>query len=74
MTAFPADSTGRRTQRQISDRAIQWIFITPTLVLLILLNIFPLFYSLYLSFTDYSAITQDRAGVGGLCQLWAAAQ
>jgi multiple sugar transport system permease protein len=59
MTAFPADSTGRQGQRQISDRAIKWIFITPTLVLLILLNIFPLFYSLYLSFTDFSAITKD---------------
>lgn len=59
MTAFPADSTGRRSRQAISDRAIKWIFITPTLVLLILLNIFPLFYSLYLSFTDFSAITKD---------------
>jgi multiple sugar transport system permease protein len=46
-------------RRQLSDRAIQWIFIAPTLVLLILFNIFPLFYSLYLSFTDYSAIAKE---------------
>jgi multiple sugar transport system permease protein len=32
------------------------LFIWPTLILLILMNVFPLFYSLYLSFTDYSAI------------------
>lgn len=45
-------------QRQLSDRAIQWLFIAPTVFLLLLFNIFPLFYSLYLSFTDYSAIGQ----------------
>lgn len=38
---------------------IQWSFIAPTLILLVLLNIFPLFYSLYLSFTDYSAIANQ---------------
>jgi multiple sugar transport system permease protein len=43
-------------QRQLSDRAIINLFIWPTLILLILMNVFPLFYSLYLSFTDYSAI------------------
>lgn len=46
-------------QQRISDRTIQWGFIAPTLILLILLNIFPLFYSLYLSFTDYSAIAKE---------------
>jgi len=40
----------------LSDRAIINLFIWPSLILLILLNIFPLIYSLYLSFTDYSAI------------------
>jgi multiple sugar transport system permease protein len=34
------------------------LFIFPTLILLIAMNIFPLFYSLYLSFTDYSAIAR----------------
>lgn len=46
-------------RRQVSDRAIQWLFILPTLILLILFNIFPLFYSLYLSFTDFSAIERE---------------
>lgn len=63
---FPANSsTHRGAQRQLSDRAIQWTFIAPTLILLFLFNIFPLFYSLYLSFTDYSAIAgTDPVWVG----------
>ncbi len=48
--------TGIR-RRQLSDRAIQWLFIAPTLILLVAMNIFPLFYSLFLSFTNYSAIS-----------------
>ncbi len=48
-----------RHQRQLSDRAILNFFIWPTLILLIVMNIFPLFWSLYLSFTDYSAIARQ---------------
>lgn len=44
----------RGYRRQISDSTIQRLFIMPTLVLLILWNVFPLFYSLFLSFTRYS--------------------
>ena len=44
------------TRRGLSDRAIVSLFIWPTLILLIAWNVFPLFYSLYLSFTNYSAI------------------
>jgi multiple sugar transport system permease protein len=39
---------------QLGDSAIQKLFILPTLVFLIVWNIFPLLYSLYLSFTKYS--------------------
>jgi multiple sugar transport system permease protein len=52
-------STSRPSKRHLSDRAILNLFIWPTLILLIAINIFPLFYSLYLSFTDYSAIARD---------------
>ncbi len=48
----------RRTataRRQLSDRAIMNLFIWPTLLLLIAFNFFPLFYSLFLSFTNYRA-------------------
>ena len=45
----------QRTQRhQLSDSTIQKLFILPTIVFLMLWNIFPLFYSLFLSFTKYS--------------------
>lgn len=43
-------------RRGLSDRAIRNLFIWPTLILLIVINVFPLIYSLYLSFTDYSAV------------------
>jgi multiple sugar transport system permease protein len=49
---------GRSRQRlnTLSDTALKRLFLWPTLILLIAFNIFPLLYSLYLSFTDYSAI------------------
>jgi multiple sugar transport system permease protein len=50
---------GNGRRRQLSDMAILRLFIFPTLILLIAMNIFPLFYSLYLSFTDYSAIANE---------------
>jgi multiple sugar transport system permease protein len=46
-------SSGRR---QVSDMQIVRLFILPTIILLILMNIFPLIYSLFLSFTNYSVI------------------
>ncbi|MBN2303459.1 MAG: sugar ABC transporter permease [Anaerolineae bacterium] len=46
-------------RRHLSDGRIATFFIMPTLVLLILMNVFPLFYSLYLSFTDYSVIANE---------------
>lgn len=44
-----------RGRNQLSDRAVMNLFIWPTLILLIAFNFFPLFYSLYLSFTSYRA-------------------
>jgi len=44
-----------RKIRGLSDRAIAWIFITPTIVLLLAINIFPLFWTIWLSFTNYRA-------------------
>jgi multiple sugar transport system permease protein len=39
----------------LSDRFIAWLFIGPTIVLLLALNIFPLIWTVYLSFTNYRA-------------------
>ncbi|HNP72183.1 MAG TPA: sugar ABC transporter permease [Kouleothrix sp.] len=50
--------TGRARQpAALSDAALKRLFLWPTLGLLIAFNLFPLLYSLYLSFTDYSAIS-----------------
>ncbi len=35
------------------------LFLLPTLLILILMNVYPLFYSLYLSFTEYSVISAE---------------
>lgn len=43
-------------RRHIGDKRLIQLFIIPTVLLLILMNVFPLIYSLYLSFTEYSAI------------------
>jgi multiple sugar transport system permease protein len=45
---------GRRV-RGLSDRAIAWVFISPTILLLLAINIFPLIWTIYLSFTNYRA-------------------
>ncbi len=37
----------------LSDRAIAWIFIAPTIILLLAINIFPLIWTIYLSFTNF---------------------
>jgi multiple sugar transport system permease protein len=58
-SAPPRGEGARPRRRQMSDVAMQRLFILPTMILLILWNVFPLFYSLYLSFTKYSVI--DRA-------------
>ena len=53
-----ADTTPPHAARRIrglSDRAIAWAFIGPTLVLLLAINIFPLIWTIYLSFTNYRA-------------------
>lgn len=55
MTTNQATFQPKQRQRHLSDRAIINLFIWPTLILLILVNVIPLVYSLYLSFTEYSA-------------------
>lgn len=41
--------------RGLSDKAIAWIFITPTVLLLLAINIYPLFYAISMSFTNFYA-------------------
>lgn len=44
----------------LSDRAIAWIFVAPTIVLLLAINIFPLIWTIYLSFTNYAVNRPNR--------------
>ena len=44
-----------RRVRTMSDRTVAWLFISPTIILLLAINIFPLFWAVYLSFTNYRA-------------------
>ena len=55
-----------RRVRGLSDRALAWLFITPTIVLLLAINIFPLLWTIQLSFTNYRANRPNAivAGVG----------
>ncbi|NRB02881.1 MAG: sugar ABC transporter permease [Rhodobacteraceae bacterium] len=53
-----ARATPPRVARKIkglSDRAIAWIFVGPTIFLLLAINIFPLIWTIQLSFTNYKA-------------------
>jgi multiple sugar transport system permease protein len=50
-----------KTVRGLSDRAIAWLFIAPTIFLLLAINIFPLIWTIYLSFTNYRANRPNEA-------------
>lgn len=62
MTSSIADRAAKATPppvarriRGLSDRAIAWIFVAPTIFLLLAVNIFPLIWTIRLSFTDFRA-------------------
>ena len=50
-----------RRIRGLSDRAIAWIFVAPTIFLLLAVNIFPMIWTINLSFTNFKA---NRAARG----------
>jgi len=53
-----------RRMRGLSDRAIAWLFIAPTIVLLLAINIFPLIWTVRLSFTNFRANRPNAEIVG----------
>src|SRR6266852_1815402 len=58
LTARAIDATPAtiaRRVRGLSDRAIAWLFITPTILLLLAINIFPLIWTIRLSFTNFKS-------------------
>ncbi|PDT53496.1 MULTISPECIES: sugar ABC transporter permease [Sinorhizobium] len=60
------DSKSRAASRGLSDIKIRNLFIIPTILFLIVFNIFPLIYSLGYSFTDFRASTNAPAAFVGL--------
>tara|TARA_B100000029_G_scaffold224378_1_gene222294 strand:- start:459 stop:1364 length:906 start_codon:yes stop_codon:yes gene_type:complete len=44
-----------RKARGLSDKAIAWIFVLPTIFLLLAINIYPLIYAVTMSFTNFYA-------------------
>jgi multiple sugar transport system permease protein len=60
------DPRSAAARRGLSDVAIRNLFIIPTIVFLIVFNIFPLIYSLGYSFTDFRASVNQPANFIGL--------
>jgi len=68
MSDKPLDRLAKGTPQQLagkikglSDRAIAWIFVGPTMFLLLAINIFPLIWTINLSFTNFKANRPIRA-------------
>jgi len=62
MSGTPIDKIAQATPhavaskvRGLSDRAIAWLFVGPSIVLLLAVNIFPLIWTINLSFTNFKA-------------------
>jgi multiple sugar transport system permease protein len=60
------DTKSRAASRGMSDIRIRNLFIIPTILFLIVFNIFPLIYSLGYSFTDFRASSNAPANFVGL--------
>jgi multiple sugar transport system permease protein len=55
ISVAPARTGLRPKLTGMSDRAIAWLFISPTIVLLLAINVFPLLWTVYMSFTNFKA-------------------
>ena len=66
ITMTTLDPQSRAARRGMSDLMIRNLFIIPTILFLIIFNIFPLIYSLGYSFTDFRASSNAPANFVGL--------
>ncbi len=60
-TALATPSPVAGALRGLSDRAIAWLFIGPTMLILLTINIFPLIWTIKLSFTNFRANRPNAA-------------
>jgi multiple sugar transport system permease protein len=58
--ALATPRSAARKMQGLSDRAIAWLFVAPTIFLLLAVNIFPLIWTVRLSFTDFKANRLNR--------------
>jgi multiple sugar transport system permease protein len=56
---------GEGTRQARHDFLLKWSFVAPTLVFLIALNVFPLFYDIILSFTNANLSRETYSWIGG---------
>jgi multiple sugar transport system permease protein len=55
----PAATPLRKQRWQLGDNTIRWLFVLPTLLLLLAFGIYPFLRSLYISFTQFSVVTHE---------------
>src|ERR1700689_3538834 len=65
-TAGEAPAARPRRAAGLSDRSITWLFIAPTMLLLLAINVFPLIWAIRLSFTGFMANLPNPGGFIGL--------
>lgn len=55
-----ATARARAPRRGLSDRTVAWLFVGPTIAILLAINIFPLIWTIRLSFTNAAANRPNR--------------
>ena len=55
----PAANPRGKQRWQLSDNSIKWLFVLPTLLLLVAFAIYPFLRSLYISFTEFSVVIHE---------------
>lgn len=63
-TEFVATAPGATAPRRKRRNLTPWLFVAPCMVVILLVTIFPTFYSLGLSFTKWEVGMQDRPFIG----------
>lgn len=48
----------------LENRGVTWLFLSPWLITLLIFWVYPLFHSLYLSFTEYKTLSNEATWIG----------
>ena len=72
MTSVGATGPRKRPSRAASwvDRSIKWILVSPAIIVVVALTIFPLCFAIWTAFVQFDfSVSRQRASVGGARQL-----